>query len=292
VAEALSVYRGATLEHLLTLIPKKEPRAYLYDIVRAHVTQGGKGIRSAVCLATCAALGGSAAEALNSAAAIELFHNAALAHDDVEDGGLLRRGRPTLNDEVGAAMAMNAGDVLHVLAMHCLLANARCLGGPVAARVADEFARMAKETVEGQVLKLGWIRDNALDLDRDDYLWLVFRKRPVIRSFIPCASGPSSPNGGQCGLDRLGRLGSYMGVAFQIRDDWLSLRGSQESFGKDILGDLWEGKHTLILMYTLEHCTGGERRWLESYLSTLRHTRSEADVRRAYEIVLRCGSLD
>ena len=83
-----------------------------------------------------------------------------------------------------------------------------------------------------------------------------------------------------------------MGVAFQIRDDWLSLRGSQESFGKDILGDLWEGKHTLILMYTLEHCTGGERRWLESYLSTLRHTRSEADVRRAYEIVLRCGSLD
>ena len=153
VEEALSGYRDLTVGHILKQIPGKEPRAYLYDVIRHYVQDGSKGIRPAVCLTTCVALGGSLERALNSAAAVELFHNAALAHDDVEDGSLLRRGRPTLNAELGAALALNAGDALNVLAMHCLLANTDGLGGSLAGQVAREFSRMAMETIEGQAME-------------------------------------------------------------------------------------------------------------------------------------------
>ena len=82
-----------------------------------------KGLRPALCIATCRALGGSLEAVLPSAAVLELYHNAFLIHDDVEDGSERRRGMPTLHRDHGAPIAINVGDAMLGLALSPLLDN-------------------------------------------------------------------------------------------------------------------------------------------------------------------------
>jgi geranylgeranyl diphosphate synthase, type II len=291
VEQLLSRYRHATLDRILTLIPDKEPRRYLYSSIRDYVQRGGKGIRPAICIATCVALGGSIAKALNSAAAIELFHNAALTHDDVEDGSTLRRGEATLNAELGNALAMNTGDALNILAIQSLLANAQDQDIKLSKRLLHEFSAMAMETVEGQALELGWIRDNVLGLEQDDYLRLVLKKTCCYTCIYPLRIGALVSGNESIDVDSLNELGLYIGVAFQIRDDWLSLCGDRARFGKEIFADIWEGKRTLMLMHLLAHCPPDDRQWIEAFFRTPRSSRSAEVIRRIFDTMQRCGSL-
>jgi geranylgeranyl diphosphate synthase, type II len=291
VEQLLTRYRRATLNQILRIIPDKEPRRYLYALIRDYVQHGSKGIRPAICIATCAAFGGAIEKALDSAAAIELFHNAALTHDDVEDGSALRRGHATLNAELGNALAMNAGDALNILAVRSLFANAGHLDVRLARLVLHEFSLMAMETVEGQAMELGWIRDNMLGLEQDDYLRLVLKKTCCYTCIYPFRIGALLSADKSINIDSFNDLGLYMGVAFQIRDDWLSLCGSHARFGKEIFGDIWEGKRTLMLMHALSHCDRDDRRWIEAFFRSPRNSRSSADVRKIFNIMRQCGSL-
>ena len=81
---------------------------------RASCPMSGKGLRPALCIATCRAFGGSIEQALPSAVSIELLHNAFLVHDDIEDGSLYRRNRATLYVEQGVPIAINVGDAMNV----------------------------------------------------------------------------------------------------------------------------------------------------------------------------------
>src|SRR5215472_9902560 len=83
--KVLADYRSLTQVDLLRSIPRNGP-PHLYELVFAYPGRRGKGLRAALCFATCAALGGSRQQALNSAVAIELLHNAFLVHDDMQDG--------------------------------------------------------------------------------------------------------------------------------------------------------------------------------------------------------------
>jgi geranylgeranyl diphosphate synthase type II len=291
IEQSLSRYRSATRDEILKLIPDKEPRRYLYQLIKDYVQRGSKGIRPAICIATCVALGGIFEKALSSAAAIELFHNAALTHDDVEDGSRLRRGQATLNAELGNALAVNAGDALNILAVRSLFANAGPLDLKLTGLIMQEFSVMAMETVEGQAMELGWIRDNVLGLDQDDYLRLVLKKTCCYTCIYPFRIGALLSEAEAINVDAFNDLGLYMGVAFQIRDDWLSLCGSAVRFGKEILGDIWEGKRTLMLMHMLTHCGPEERSWIEAFFMSPRSTRSAGDVQRIFETMQRCGSL-
>jgi geranylgeranyl diphosphate synthase, type II len=291
VEQFLTHYSRATLNHILRIIPDKEPRHYLYTIIRDYVQRGSKGIRPAICIATCAAFGGAIEKALHTAAAIELFHNAALTHDDVEDGSTLRRGHATLNAELGNALAMNAGDALNILAIRSLVANEGNLDVKLAKLVFHEFSQMAMETVEGQAMELGWIRDNVLGLEQDDYLRLVLKKTCCYTCIYPFRMGALLSANKSIDVESFNDLGLYLGVAFQIRDDWLSLCGSHTRFGKETFGDIWEGKRTLVLMHTLTYCDPDDRQWIEAFFRSPRSSRSMADVRRIFDTMQQCGSL-
>jgi hypothetical protein len=101
-----------------------------YDHTRLHTypQRGGKLLRPCLCLAAAVATGGSVADALPTAVAIELMHNALLVHDDIQDGSDQRRGRPTLHALHGVPLALNAGDALGLLSLSPLKANATRLG--------------------------------------------------------------------------------------------------------------------------------------------------------------------
>lgn len=274
--QALWRYRDRTTAALLDLIPEGGP-PYLYDLVADYPRRLGKGLRAALCLATCEALGGSGEQALNSAVAMELFHNAFLIHDDVQDGSLERRGQATLHREHGIGIAVNVGNATNLLALQRLLENRGVLGAERTALIVDETQRMMRHSLEGQAIELGWIRDNACGLGPRDYLRMCLKKTSWYSFIYPLRVGAIVAQGAQPAA-RFARLGWYLGAAFQIQDDVLNLTGDFRRYRKEIAGDLREGKRTLMLIRLLRVCSAEERRALERCLAKSPDGRTEGEV--------------
>jgi geranylgeranyl diphosphate synthase type II len=267
------------------------PSPYLTEPARDYLDRGGKGLRPALCLATCEAFGGRDRDALPSAAAIELLHTAFLVHDDIEDESELRRGRPTLHRLVGRPLALNAGDGLAVVALGALRDNDRLLGRRLAGRVWAEFEFMAQQTVRGQARELGWQRDGRTDLTPDDYLELIMQKTCWYTTVLPMRVGALIGAQGAADLEPLMRLGFTMGAAFQIRDDVLNLVGAPDLYGKESLGDLREGKRTLVLIHLLAAADPADRGVVERYLGLPRSARTEEASAEVLGLMHRYGSI-
>ncbi len=292
VEEVLQSYKTLTTEAMLALLPSKEPKRYLYDLVPSYPLREGKGFRPGLCIATCRAFGGDTRWALNSAVALELFHNAFLIHDDVEDGSDFRRGKPTMNAEYGLPIAVNVGDAMNVLSLKPLMDNLTTLGPKLSWQIFAEIEHMVRESVEGQSLELGWVRDNVCDMTEADYLRMTLKKTCWYTCIHPCRIGALIGTGGEIAPDRFNYFGYYMGAAFQIQDDILNLVGEQRKYGKEIGGDIWEGKRTMMLIHVLNHCDSKQKEWLRAFLAKPRHQRTAEDVRQVYKLMDRYGSID
>jgi geranylgeranyl diphosphate synthase, type II len=299
VEAALARYSGLTRAAMQRYLRDRAPARYLYDLVRDYPSRTGKGIRPALLLATCQAFGGSLDEALGPAVAIELAHNAFLVHDDIEDGSRQRRGRPTLHRLHGTPLAVNAGDALAVLALQPLR-DGTPLSSRLSHRVSDEFLKMLTRTIEGQAMELGWRADNVVDLEPIDYLRLIAQKTCWYTTVWPLRVGALIGSAGTARLEAITRFGFYLGAAFQIRDDLLNLVGSEVRYGKELLGDIREGKRTLMLIHLLGSASPDEREAVVAFLaSSGRHqadpdgeTVVDLDARAILDLMARHGSLE
>lgn len=248
------------LEHIRSLLPRDEPcGSVLYAPMLDYPLRAAKGLRPALCIAACRALGGCLEHVLPSAAVLELYHNAFLIHDDIEDGSLVRRGGDTLHRAYGVPIAINVGDAMLALALQPLLDNMRLVGMGKALRVLEAVARMARESAEGQAIELDWVRRAAWTASDDDYVHMVTKKSAWYTFVTPILVGALLSD---CPRERhptLVELAIEVGVAFQIHDDVLNLAGDVERYGKEIGGDLWEGKHTLILLHTMRAASPADR---------------------------------
>jgi len=233
--------------------------AGLYDLMLDYPMRPAKALRPALCLATSLSLGGDLDAVLPSAAAFELFHNAFLVHDDIEDGSALRRHKPTLHSAHGVPIAINVGDGMLAVALEPLLDNVRVLGLGPALRIFRVFSRMARESVEGQMLELDWIRRRRWDVQDREYLRMVHKKTGWYSFIAPVQVGAMAAAADRATAGALGRFALALGIAFQIQDDLLSLEGAEGTIGKDALGDLWEGKYTLPLLHTLRSLSPVDR---------------------------------
>lgn len=249
--DILHRYRQRTAEEIDRRLPRGEPRRWLYDPLADYPRRAGKGLRAALCLATCSAYGGLEDDAVAAAAAIELAHNAFLVHDDIQDGSDWRRGQPTLHRRVGVPLALNAGDALAVLGLEVLRAGTGGLGRRLTLRILDEFSAAIWQTLEGQAIELGWRRDGVTSLSPRDYLELVLRKTCWYTTIAPLRIGALIGSSGGADLTALTRFGLFLGAAFQVTDDLLNLTGGQAAYGKEIGGDLREGKRTLMIIHLL-----------------------------------------
>lgn len=287
----LAQYRDVTTRHLLQSIPPQGP-PYLYELVSEYPRRMGKGLRAALCFATCAALGGSRLQALNSAVAIELLHNAFLVHDDVQDGSEVRRGRPTLVKEHGIPIAVNVGNATNLIALRRLMENRGILGAHASWQIMEETERMMTYSLEGQAIELGWIRDNVCDLGERDYMQMCLKKTSWYSFIYPMRVGALVARPAQLRAEQFCRMGWYFGAAFQIQDDILNLTGDYQKYGKEIAGDLWEGKRTLMLIHLLKQCNAREWTRLHRFLGRSREERSAEEVRWVYQMLLRYKSIE
>jgi geranylgeranyl diphosphate synthase type II len=250
VEDTLRADAGRTRAALLRYI-EREGCDELYGIAADYPTRPAKGMRPALCLATCRAHGGNTESALGAAMAIECLHNAFLVHDDICDGALRRRGQAALHVLHGVPLALTAGDAMAVLALRPLLDDVSALGHELALDVLGEFQHLMQRTVEGQAAELAWRTRSIAELDATSYLRLVLDKTCWYTTIHPCRVGALIGSRGGADLEGLARFGFFLGAVFQIRDDVENVTRCADAFQKDYGSDILEGKPTLLLMHLL-----------------------------------------
>lgn len=290
VRQTLRKYGRITRRHMQRFLPRDEPKTYLYALLADYPRRGGKMLRSSLCIAMACASGAAAEDAVPSAVSIELMHNALLVHDDIEDASDQRRGTPTLHVLHGIPLALNAGDAMGLLSLRPLKENFHRLGLGTALRIFEETERMAWESTEGQALELGWQRDNRTDLTDEDYLRMALQKTCWLAAIHPLRVGCLIGARGRLPLDPLIRLGFFFGAAFQIQDDLLNLEPGAR-YGKEINGDLYEGKRTLMIIHALRHAAEKDRARLVAFLGRTRAERSAEEVAWVRSLLDRCGAV-
>jgi len=252
--------RALVLDDIARRIPRgSRADAVLYDLMMDYPLRPAKGLRPALCIAACRALGGSLEAVLPTASVLELYHNAFLLHDDVEDGSEKRRDAPTMHRVHGVPIAVNVGDAMLALALGPLLDNMRVLDMGRALRILQVVATMARESAEGQALELDWVRRARWDLTDDDYLAMVDQKTGWYSFVAPLVMGALAAGATDAQIAALEGFGRALGAAFQIQDDVLNLLARESDYGKEIGGDLWEGKHTLLVLHALRTLDGANR---------------------------------
>lgn len=290
VQEVLDEYGERVRRQLKRWLPTVAPRSYLDELLADYPRRGGKMLRPCICLAAARLFGADLDDAVASAVSIELLHNALLIHDDIEDESDQRRGAPTLHALHGVPLALNAGDALGLLSLAPLKANFGRLGSSLALRIFEETERTAWASAEGQALELGWQRESRLDIDEEDYLTMVLLKTCWLAFIHPLRVGCLIGSRGGYDVDRLVRLGNFIGAAFQIQDDLLNL-DSGASYGKEADGDLREGKRTLMIIHALAHAAPAARARLQRFLTLPRERRSASEIRWVHGLILRSGSM-
>ena len=291
--ERLGWYREMLDGTLAGSVPTLEPQRHLYGLVKDFLERAGKGLRPALCIATARALGGRGEDALPAAAGIEMLHNAFLVHDDIEDGSESRRGVATMHRRAGVPIAVNAGDAMNAFAMRLFRRNVRGAGpggGDAHPRRSRSHAR--RDLWRGKPIELGWVRDNDLTVQPDDYLRLVLKKTAWYSFIHPMRIGALVANGDDRKLDRFDRFGFLLGAAFQITDDVLNLTGDVARYGKEINGDLLEGKRTIVLAHALGKVNATDRAWIGNFLSRPRERRLTREVLQLRQILASTGSIE
>ena len=286
----LNSYLKATSEWIsvetLNSFPDAEPKEYLYDLMRNYSQRGGKHFRPALVLLCCELFGGDPEDALNSAVALELFHNFALIHDDIEDDSLLRRGEPTLHLQHGTALALNSGDALLGLVHEILLDNNSRLSSTLSLRIHRHLNKVMRATFEGQALDIGWVAKKIFP-NRVEYREMIGKKTGWYSGKGPCQCGALIAGASESELETVGRFGKAIGIGFQVRDDLLNLTENSENiapsanaggYGKERGGDIAEGKRTLITIELLDRLSESDAERLRSILLSEREQVLKSDI--------------
>lgn len=276
---------------ILSLLPQQAARPELgeyYAMLRDYPQRGGKGMRSELLLASAQAFGVGPessrwASALWLAAAVELFQNWVLIHDDIEDDSEERRGRPALHRLHGVPLAINAGDGLHVYMWEAVLRATLPEAMP-------EVLAMVHHTAEGQHLDLTWVERGEWNLTEQDYLEMVQLKTAYYTVIYPLRLGALVA--GQTPPAEFTAAGLALGAAFQIRDDVLNLVGERDHYGKEIAGDLLEGKRTLITLHWLQSASPERRQLFLEQMALPRPQKDPQAISQIHGWLLESGSTD
>jgi len=222
--------------------------ASLYDPASYFLDLGGKRIRPVLCMMGNELFDEITPDAYHVAAAIELFHNFSLIHDDIMDRAPLRRGMQTVHEKFGSSTALLAGDVMLVVAYDYL----NKVQSKHLQKIIKLFNRTAKEVCEGQQLDMDFEKMPQVDLS--SYIHMIELKTSVLIA-ASLQMGAILGGAGQGNQEHLYEFGRNLGIAFQIQDDYLDAFGDPLKFGKQVGGDIMANKKTFLMIHALESGT-------------------------------------
>ena len=221
----------------------------LYNPLEGFLSNSGKRIRPVLCLLGNELFDEIHPDAYHLAAAVELFHNFTLVHDDIMDKAPLRRGQPTVHAVHGEATALLGGDVMMVVAYDYL----NKIDQQYLKKVLHLFNKTAKEVCEGQQLDMDFEKLEKVSLE--EYIHMIQLKTSVLLAASlqmgSIIGGASEHNQGH-----VYEFGRNLGIAFQIQDDYLDAFGDPSKFGKQVGGDIQSNKKTFLLIHALATAKG------------------------------------
>ncbi len=254
----------------------------LKDCVKAYPLRGGKRIRPALLLWSCGLAGGDPRKALHAAAAVEVFHNWTLVHDDIIDRDDLRRGIPTGHIQAaadavkmfgvppdaaasyGEAMAILAGDQMQAWAFDLMLRT------PAEPALVIALARrmqnvLARELISGEALDVELELAGGDLISEHDIMRVIHGKTSALLVFcVQCGAAIAENDPGfSSPLQKdLADFADSLGLAFQLQDDLLGVFGDVKTFGKPLCSDFQEKKPTLLYREAKKRAPGDIDRFL------------------------------
>jgi geranylgeranyl diphosphate synthase, type I len=239
----------------------------------------GKALRPALALLSARAAGGGPERGVPPAAAVELVHNFSLLHDDIMDGDIERRHRPTAWTVFGVGAAILAGDALLTLAQDLLLETppyglwaARCLSAAVQRLIAGQGADLAFE--------------RRSDVKVDECLTMAGDKTAALMA-CACSIGAVYVGAPASLAMSLAGFGAHMGLAFQLTDDLLGIWGAPEVTGKPVMSDLRSRKKSMPVVAAMTSGSDEGRELAELFAEP--HALTEDEVARAAWLVEAAG---
>ena len=242
---------------------------------------GGKKVRPVLMALVAQAISGTHQHVLPAGAALELLHNFTLIHDDVMDRSPTRRHRPTVWAIWGATQAINTGDALYALAnlamAHLIERN---VPAPRVVRACRTLSQACLQTAEGQVLDITFAERPLVTTD--EYMTMVEHKTGKLLEAATTLGALLSTDD-EAVVQAYGQFGRKLGIAFQIRDDYLGIWGKTDETGKPITEDIREKKKSYPVLVALERAEETDRATLQRLYA--QETLSEADVQTVLAIL-------
>ncbi|KAB1069672.1 polyprenyl synthetase family protein [Tamlana haliotis] len=261
----------------------KEPKG-LYEPIDYILNLGGKRLRPVLTLMTAHIFSSDYKKALNAALSIEVFHNFSLVHDDIMDDAPLRRGQETVHEKWDINTGILSGDAMLIMAYQLF----ESYEADVFQALAKLFSKTALEVCEGQQYDIDFETRN--DVTIAEYLKMIEYKTAVL---VGAAMNMGAIVAGASEKDQQGiyDFGRYLGIAFQLQDDYLDAFGDPKTFGKQVGGDIIENKKTYLYLKALEFSEASEKTALET-LFTSTPDDATSKIERAKGIFRASGSAE
>ena len=272
---------SARIEAYMQALPFPQEPDTLYEPIVYSLERGGKRLRPLLAAMACNVFREEIDDVLPCAAAIEVFHNFTLLHDDIMDNAAMRRGKPSVQRKWGVNSAILSGDAMLIYAYR-LLEQADTSLLPQILRI---FNDTSLKVCEGQQYDMDF--ESLEHVPMTDYLHMIELKTAVL---LAGATAIGAVIGGASEEDR-GKLYTFamqLGMAFQIRDDILDSYGTEATLGKKIGGDILEGKKTFLTTAAMETADADMRLKLAGLLHN-RELLDETKIARVLDIYDRLG---
>ncbi len=227
----------------------------LYEPIDYILQIGGKRIRPVIVLLGTDLFDGDVKQAVKPSLAIEYFHNFSLMHDDIMDDAPLRRGKQTVHEKYNVNTAILSGDALLIKAYEAL----EDLEPALFKTVTKLFTKTALELCEGQQMDINFETQD--DVTYDDYIQMISMKTGVLVA-ASLKIGALIAGASEKDADMIYNYGLNLGIAYQLKDDYLDVFGNLEHLGKKHAGDIFENKKTILYLSALEAANDKERKEL------------------------------
>lgn len=247
------------LETLLQQYNYGDKPEELYQPISYIMSLGGKRLRPLLTLLSYSLYKEDYQKILTPAAAIEVFHNFTLMHDDIMDEAPLRRGEKTVHEKWNANTAILSGDVMLVKAYDMLLE----VDPDILPVILKRFNRTAAEVCEGQQLDMNF--EKVENVSEHDYIEMIKLKTAVLLGFsleYGALLAGASDHDAKC----LYNFGVNVGIGFQLKDDLLDVYADKAKFGKQVGGDIISNKKTFLLIKAKELAKGSVHEKLQGLL--------------------------
>ena len=240
----------------------------LYEPIRYMMRLGGKRIRPMLTVMSYSLFKDDIKNIIPYAAAVEVFHNFTLMHDDIMDKAPLRRGKVTVHEKWNLSTAILSGDVMLVKVYEIFSR----LEPDMFREALRSFNDCATKVCEGQQWDMDF--ENADTVSEAAYIRMIRSKTAVLLGF-GMELGGILASASKENRTLLREFGVSIGIGFQLMDDLLDAYGDPAKFGKQPGGDIIANKRTFLLVKAIDKAGSAEKKELKQWLTATRFNKKK-----------------